>query len=90
MICIEFDTAKNEANIAKHGVDMALTERFEFDTALVKVDSRHGYGEVRYVALGYIEERLHVLIFTKRGLALRVISLRKANTREERTYRARA
>jgi uncharacterized DUF497 family protein len=65
---------------------MASAERFEFDTALAKVDSRRSYGEVRHIALGYIGERLHVLGFTKRGATVRVISLRKANRREEREY----
>jgi len=87
---IEFDPAKNEANIEKHGIDMASAEQFEFDTALVNVDTRHGYGDVRNVATGYIKGRLHVLVFTKRGPKVRVISLRKANEREERTYRENA
>jgi len=90
MVRIEFDPAKNEANIAKHGVDMASAEDFEFDTALVSIDLRHRYGEARYVALGYVKERLHVLVFTKRGAVVRVISLRKANRREEKTYRESA
>lgn len=86
MVRIEFDATKNEANIAKHGIDMALAEQFEFDTAWVKVDTRQSYGEVRHVATGYIEGRLHVLVFTKRGPKVRVISLRKANQREGREY----
>lgn len=90
MVRIEFDPAKNEANIAKHGVDMASAEDFEFDTALVSIDLRYRYGEARYVALGYVKERLHVLVFTKRGAVVRVISLRKANRREEKTYRESA
>ena len=86
MSLIEFDPAKNEANIAKHGINMASAEHFEFDTALVRVDTRNPYGEIRHVAIGYIAERLHVLVFTKRGPTVRVISLRKANKREEREY----
>jgi uncharacterized protein len=90
MVSIEFDPAKNEANIAKHGIDMASAEQFEFDTALVNVDTRHSYGEVRHFAIGYIGERLHVLVFARRGSKVRVISLRKANRREERAYREKA
>ena len=84
---IEFDPQKNDANIAKHGVDMASMEQFDFDTALLRVDRRQSYGETRQIALGYIAERLHVLVFTKRGPTVRVISLRKANRREEKAYR---
>jgi uncharacterized protein len=87
MAWIEFDPAKNEANIAKHGVDMASAEQFDFDTALFTVDTRQSYAETRQIAIGYIAERLHVLVFTKRGPKVRVINLRKANKREERAYR---
>jgi uncharacterized DUF497 family protein len=86
MVSIDFDREKNEANIAKHGIDMASAERFDFETALVRVDTRHPYSEVRQVAIGYIGARLHVLVFTKRGSKVRVISLRRANKREGREY----
>lgn len=49
----EFDTAKDEVNIAKHGVDVALVEAFEFDTAQMMTDNRHNYSETRTVAVGY-------------------------------------
>jgi len=86
MVAIEFDSAKNEANIAKHGVDMASVADFEFDTAFLSVDARKSYGEIRNIAIGYIAGRVHVLVFTKRGQTVRVISLRKANQREVRAY----
>jgi uncharacterized DUF497 family protein len=86
---IEFDMAKNHANIAKHGVDMAEAGNFEFDTALTTPDTRRSYGERRIIALGVVRERVHVLVFTMRGAALRVISLRKANHRETTTYHAK-
>ena len=81
----EFDSAKNKANIAKHGVDMSLAEQFELESALVEIDDRD-YGETRYVAIGFLNGVLHVMIFTFRGTTIRVISLRKANTRERRYY----
>ncbi len=83
---IEFDPAKNEANVAKHGIDLASAWDLEFDTALVSQDVRWNYGEPRYIAIGYIDARLHVLIFTKRGQSVRAIGLRKANRRETRAY----
>ena len=90
MVGIEFGPAKNEAYIAKHEVDMASTEQFDFETALLRVDTRQSYGETRHIAIGNIAERLHVLVFTKRGPKVRVISLRKADRREERAYRENA
>lgn len=83
---IEFNPAKNQANIAKHGVDMAQAEEFEFETAIIGIDNRKDYAETRYRAIGYITGRLHVLIFTLKGSVLRVISLRKANRREQQRY----
>ena len=64
MVKFEFDETKNEANIAKHGVDMASVSEFEFDTAIVLVDTRKSYGELRNIAIGNIAGRLHVLVFT--------------------------
>ncbi len=90
MVEIEFDPAKNEANIAKHGIDMASAQAFDFETALVRIDTRQRYSETRYVAIGYLAERLHVLVFTRRGTKVRVIGLRKANRREGRQYHEKA
>lgn len=83
---IEFDPAKDQANRAKHGIPLALAEAFELDTALVAIDDRRDYNEERFVAIGLIGERVHVMVFTVRGEAIRVISLRKANRREVKQY----
>ena len=83
---IEFDPAKNKLNIARHGVNIALAESFEIETALVEIDDRHDYGEIRYIAIGYLTKRLHVMVFTIRDQTMRVISLRKANRKERERY----
>lgn len=44
------------------------------------------YQEVRYIATGYIGQRLHRVVYTARGESIRIISLRKANPREMRRY----
>ncbi len=49
---------------------------------------RRDYGEQRFQAIGYIDVRLHVLVFPPRGRTLHVISLRKANSREVKRYEA--
>lgn len=59
---------------------------FDFETALVWRDRRRDYGEIRYVAIGWIDERLHVVCFTETDEGIRVISLRKANDREAERY----
>ncbi len=80
------DPAKSERNMRERGIAFTAAEAFEFDTAIVAVDDRKDYGEIREVALGFIGARLHVLVFTMRGAACHVISLRKANKREIRSY----
>ena len=89
MLVIEFDRGKNMANVAKHGVDMAAAAEFDFETAETWTDTRESYGEVRTIALGFITNLLHVLVFTMRGRKLRVISLRKANRKERAAYHAK-
>ncbi|MFQ1083777.1 BrnT family toxin [Bordetella trematum] len=83
---IAYDPAKNDKNIAERGLSFELAHGFEWNSALVIEDARQDYSEVRYQALGKIEERLYMLVFTVRDEAIRVISLRKANSREVARY----
>ena len=84
---ITFDPAKNAANIRQRGLPFLLAqEDFDWTTALVVEDARKDYGERRYRALGLIGGRLHAVVYTPRAGALHVISLRKANRREEKRY----
>ena len=85
---ISFDPAKNARNIDVHGIPFEAVDEFDWSLALIVEDSRRDYGERRYRALGPIEDRLHVLIFTPREGRVHVISLRKANKREIRSYAA--
>jgi uncharacterized protein len=63
-----------------------MAANFDFSTAGVVEDRRSNYPERRFVALGYIGRRLHVLCFTPIVDGIRVISLRKANTREVKLH----
>jgi uncharacterized DUF497 family protein len=80
----EFDPAKNERNIKERGISFALSAEFDWTTALVLRSDRAG--EARYMAVGETAGRLHVLVYTKRGQALRSISLLRANSREVKRY----
>lgn len=82
----EWHPAKADVNLTKHGVPMKMVFRFEWDTALERIDARYEYNEVRCTAVGFIGERLHVMVFTRRGPNIRIISLRKANRREVKLY----
>ncbi len=80
------DDAKFVRNLEKHGVSFETAKIFSFETALVTVDDRKDYGEVREVAFGLIGERLYTLVFTMREPACHIISLRKSNRKEIETY----
>ncbi len=83
---IEYDINKNQRNIKERGISFESVRNFDWDTALISIDDRLDYGEIRYCALGYIGQRVHHLVFTTREDVVRVISLRKANKREVRRY----
>ncbi len=83
---ISYDATKNERNIRNRGLSFDAVRVFDFETALIEMDHRVEYGEVRYVALGKLDDRLHVLCFTETEDGIRVISFRKANLREVNRY----
>ncbi len=47
---------------------------------------RRGYGEVREIGFALIERRLYLVVFVQRSAVMRIISLRKANSREVKLY----
>lgn len=79
---IEFDPEKNRANIAKHKISFDEVKVFDFNSSVIVEDQRREYGEIRYIALGMLAHRLYVLVFTLVQDGIRVISLRKANSRD--------
>lgn len=79
---ITCDPIKNEKNIADRELSFLRAADFDFQTAKIWQDVRKLYPEVRFVALGYLDDRLHVLCFAETTTGIRVISFRKANQRE--------
>lgn len=84
----EWDEAKRLKNLETHGVDFKAASSFSWDDAIIVRDERHSYGELRLVAYGPIGGRLYALVYTPRKMVRRVISLRKANRREQAAYAA--
>ncbi len=74
---IEFDPAKNLKNIHEREIGFELAADFDLATAKIWADTRKDYGEERFIALGYIGERLFSMVFTVRGDVLRVSVLEK-------------
>ncbi|MGH6674679.1 MAG: BrnT family toxin [Xanthobacteraceae bacterium] len=85
---IAFHPAKDAVNRAKHGVSLGEAARLDWNWLLVKFDTRADYGEPRQIGYGPIGRRLHCVVFVDRGNTRRIISLRKANTREIDRYEA--
>jgi len=81
---IEYDPAKDAANIAKHGVSLALVADLEILTA--EEDRRFPYPEPRWRGFGLINGLPYCLAYTMRGPVMRAISLRRAHIQEFRRY----
>lgn len=84
---LEWDESKSDACFRERGFDFAYAARAFFDPGrLVRADTRYSYGEERFELLGKIESRLFIVIYTFRDEAIRIISARKANQRENQPY----
>jgi uncharacterized DUF497 family protein len=83
---IEFDPFKDATNQEKHRVSLALACELDWDAALVWVDARNAYGELRMIAIAPAAGVLYYVAFVDREPVRRIISLRRANRREVRHY----
>lgn len=83
---IDFDPAKDASNVAKHGLSLTLAVELDWDSALVWIDDRHVYGELRMIALAPKTGILYCVAFVERASVRRIISLRRANRREVKHY----
>ena len=83
---IEFDPAKREWTLRERGLDLAAAGKIFSDLSLTHEDERGDYGETRFVTLGVLNGETVVCVWTQRGEARRIISLRKARKDERETY----
>lgn len=83
---IEFDSAEDAANQAKHGISLSMAGELDWEAALVWIDERFEYSETRMIALAPKTEILYYVAFVDRGDVRRIISLRRANRREVKHY----
>lgn len=83
---IEFDPAKSRKNATERGMPFDMAEEFEFETAIVRQDTRKAYPEPRFQAIGLIDETICFLVFTPKPGGFRVISLRKAKRKERNEW----
>jgi uncharacterized DUF497 family protein len=79
---IEFDAEKRNQTLTKRGLDFGRAGEVFVGRHLTRLDDRADYGEARFVTTGQIDGRWIVIVWTPRGEARRIISMRKANERE--------
>ena len=84
---IEFDPRKDQSNLAKHGVPLALGGQILLDpTRVVLIDDRFDYGETRLIAIGAYKGQVFTAVYTMRGDIYRFFSVRKAHGKKKARY----
>ena len=85
----EWDEAKREANLVKHGVDfMDALEVFADPLRIERVNRRREYAEERREVVGMVRDQMLFVVYTLRGEVRRLISARRASRNERRAYYA--
>jgi uncharacterized protein len=85
---ITFDPAKRALTLEKRGLDFALAGLVFGDRHMIRIDDRRDYGEPRFISIGKLGADVVILVWTPRGDARRIISMRKANAREKAFFEA--
>ena len=82
----EWDEEKSQRNVQIRGFPFGFAARIFGGSVLDKEDFRTDYGERRFVAIGMVDNRVLVVVYTSRGARRRIISARQANRRERHAY----
>ena len=83
----EWDEVKSNQCLEHRGFDFAYVANAFLDPErVIRADHRYEYGEERLQMLGQVKGRIFHVVFTMRGVAIRIISARKANLREVNDY----
>ncbi len=85
-MAIVFDQRKSDTNEKRRGLPFEMVEAFGWNEAKIVEDIRFPYPERRFQALGMIGGILHMVVFTRVGDDIRVISLRRASRKERKNY----
>lgn len=83
---IAFDPEKRAKTIAVRGLDFARAGEVFAGRHFTAEDTREDYSEPRYITVGKLDGRMVVIVWTPRGESRRIISMRKANDREQTRY----
>lgn len=83
---IEFDSAKRRATLAQRGLDFRRAVDIFNGPTVDLIDARFDFGEHRAFTFGKLDGRFVIVIWTPRGDARRIISMRYANDRQIAKY----
>ena len=83
---LEFDTDKRDKTLAERGLDFAHAWKVFASRHFTAGDLREDYSEPRYITVGMLDDRMVVMVWTPRRETRRIISMRKANEREQTRY----
>lgn len=89
MVVITFDPLKRDRTLAERGLDFAEAGKVFDGDVLTRRDDRFDYGEIRFISAGMLRGRMVVLVWTPRGDAMHIISMRHAHAKEERRWHER-
>ncbi len=84
---VTFDETKRQANIVKHGIDLAVLTGFFDGDLLTREDAREAYGELRFQSIGWhMDEMLFVVWTSGDNDWPHIISARKAKKHEHEAW----
>lgn len=86
---ITFDPAKRLAAVRDRGLNFADASIVFAGPTITVQDTRRDYGETRLQSVGFLADRMVMIVWTPRGEARHVISMRKCNDREKKIYQKR-
>lgn len=85
---ISYDPGKREITLRERDLDFRDAGKVFGRVTFDREDDRYDYGEVRIITIGRLDGRMVVVVWTPRGEARHIISMRKANEREQARYQA--
>jgi hypothetical protein len=83
---ITFDPARRASTLADRSLDFADAVEVFAGKALNIPDERRDDGEPRMITMGWLRGRMVIVVWTPRGNARHVMSMRKANDREKARF----
>lgn len=83
---ITFDPAKRDKTLTERGVDFADAAEVFAGPTYTLPDDRFDYPEPRFITIGQMKNRMVVIVWTPTHTGRRIISMRKANDREQKRF----